>query len=41
MPPHHSIPALTSADVESPVAIRARLRRLAQSRRSLRATRPL
>ncbi|WP_019830902.1 hypothetical protein [Sphingomonas sp. PR090111-T3T-6A] len=41
MPPRHIIPALTAADVESPVAIRARLRRLAQSRRSLRAARRL
>ncbi len=34
------IPALTSADVENPVAIRARLRKLAQSQRSIRARMP-
>jgi hypothetical protein len=36
MPPKSFIPALTSTDVESPAAIRARLRKLAQSRRSAR-----
>jgi hypothetical protein len=37
MPPKSFLPALTSADVESPAAIRARLRKLAQRRRGLRA----
>jgi hypothetical protein len=37
MPPKSFIPALTHADVESPAAIRARLRKLAQSRRTVRA----